>query len=308
VQWLSVNLRNGFMPSLRNYFGRLRQILQEFRPDLIWAVSDAFHGIFGARLSREFRTKCVIDFYDNFEAFTATKMPGVLSMFRNSVKHADGVTFFSQRMADYVIQTYPLHKPHAVILSGVRKDLFYPQNRQQCRQRLGLPADGRIIGVAGALDPSRGIDTLFSVYEILAAKDTQLHLALAGPRGARQKIPSGPRVHDFDSLPHEDVPTFLNALDLAVICYRHSAQGNYSFPQKAYEIIACGVPVIAAAVGSMQDLLQSYPQCLYEPENAASLAGAIRRQLDQQTFVQIPAPSWADSAARLSEFLNKVVG
>jgi glycosyltransferase involved in cell wall biosynthesis len=162
--------------------------------------------------------------------------------------------------------------------------------------------------VAGALDPSRGIDTLFSVYEILAAKDTQLHLALAGPRGARQKIPSGPRVHDFDSLPHEDVPTFLNALDLAVICYRHSAQGNYSFPQKAYEIIACGVPVIAAAVGSMQDLLQSYPQCLYEPENAASLAGAIRRQLDQQTFVQIPAPSWADSATRLSEFLDKVVG
>jgi glycosyltransferase involved in cell wall biosynthesis len=229
-------------------------------------------------------------------------------MFRSAVKHADGVTFFSRRMADYVIQTYPLHKPHAVILSGVRKDLFYPQDRQECRQRLGLPADARIIGVAGALDPSRGIDTLFTAFETLAPQDPTLHLALAGPRRRKQNIPSGSRVHDFNSLPHEDVPTFLNALDLAVICYRHSAQGDYSFPQKAYEIIACGVPLVAAAVGSMQDLLRAYPDCLYEPENAVSLAGAIRRQLDQKTFVQIPAPSWADCAARLSEFFDKVVG
>jgi glycosyltransferase involved in cell wall biosynthesis len=161
--------------------------------------------------------------------------------------------------------------------------------------------------VAGALDPSRGIDTLFSAFETLAAKDPELHLALAGPRGTKQNIPSGPRVHDFNSLPQEDVPNFLNALDLAVICYRHSAQGEYSFPQKAYEIIACGVPMIAAAVGSMQDLLQAYPDCFYEPENAASLADAIRRQLEQKTIVQIPAPSWADSAAGLGEFFDKIV-
>jgi teichuronic acid biosynthesis glycosyltransferase TuaC len=210
-------------------------------------------------------------------------------------------------MADYVLQTYPLHKPHAVILSGVRKDLFYPQDRQECRQKLGLPVDARIIGVAGALDPSRGIDTLFSTYQTLAAKDTNLHLALAGARGAKQKIPPGPRIHDFNSLPHEDVPTFFNALDLAVICYRHSAQGEYSFPQKAYEIIACRVPMIAAAVGSMNELLQANPECLYEPKSTASLADAIRRQLEQRAIIQIPAPSWADSAARLDKFFNGIV-
>ena len=308
VQWQSINLLSGFMPGLRNYFERARQMLKEFQPDLIWAVSDAFHGIFGARLSREFRTKCVIDFYDNFEAFTATRVPGVLSMFRSSVKRADGATFFSQRMADYVIQTYPLHKRHTIILNGVRKDLFYPQDQQACRQQLGLPADARVIGVAGALDASRGIDTLFSAFKILAPQDTKLHLALAGPRGAKQKIPSGPRVHDFNSLSHEDVPTFLNALDVAVICYRHSAQGEYSFPQKAYEIIACRVPLIAAAVGSMNELLRNYPQCLYDAEDSTSLADAIQRQLQAKTIIETAAPSWADSAKQLSDFFQQIVG
>lgn len=307
VQWQSVNLLHGIMPDLRNYFERARRLLEDFQPDLIWAVSDAYHAIFGARLSREYRTKCVIDLYDNFEAYTATKMPGVLSMFRNSIKQADGVTFFSQRMADYVLQTYPLRNPHAVILNGVRKDLFYPQDRQKCRQRLGLPLGAKIIGMAGALDSSRGIDTLFSAFETLAAKDSKLHLALAGPRGAKQKLQSGPQVHDFSALRHEDVPTFLNALDIAVICYRRSAQGEYSFPQKAYEIFACGVPVIAAAVGSMNELLCEYRECLYEPENTTGLVHAILRQLEQKTVVQISAPSWADSAARLDNFFNGIV-
>jgi glycosyltransferase involved in cell wall biosynthesis len=129
----------------------------------------------------------VIDLYDNFEAFSATKVPGVLSMFRRAVKDAAGVTFFSQRLADYVVQTYPTTNPHAVILSGVRKDLFYPRDRLTCRRDLTLPVSAKIIGVAGALDSSRSIDSLFSAFAILAKEMPDIHLALAGARGPKQK-------------------------------------------------------------------------------------------------------------------------
>ena len=307
VTWQSVNLMRGFLPALPGYFRRARQWIGEFQPDLIWACSDAYHAIFGHRLAREFHCRLAIDLYDNFEAFSATKLPGVMSMFRRSVRKADGVTVFSQRMAAHVIKTYPLTNPHTVILSGVRKDLFYPQDRSTCRRDLKLPDAAKIIGVAGALDSSRDIDTLFSAFAILAAEMPDLHLALAGARNSKQKIPSGPKIHDFQSLPHERVPLFLNALDLAVVGYRRSAQGRYSFPQKAYEIIACGVPLVAAAVGSMNELLRDYPDCLYEPEDAVSLASAIQLQLEKKTETQIIAPSWADSAAQLSRFFEKIV-
>jgi glycosyltransferase involved in cell wall biosynthesis len=116
-----------------------------------------------------------------------------------------------------------------------------------------------------------------------------------------------PMVHDLGTLPLDIVPALLNALDLAVICNRNSAFGRHCFPQKAYEIIACRVPLVAAAVGSMNELLVEYPECLYEPENANSLAQVIERQLEARTIVDLRAPSWAESARELEAYFQEVL-
>ena len=114
-------------------------------------------------------------------------------------------------------------------------------------------------------------------------------------------------VHDLGTLPLDIVPALLNALDLAVICNRNSAFGRHCFPQKAYEIIACRVPLVAAAVGSMNELLSEYPECLYEPENANSLAQVIERQLGTRTIVNLRVPSWAESARKLEAYFQEVL-
>lgn len=307
VTWDSVNLLNGYLPQIQRYMRRALQISREFRPDVIWACSDAYHAIFGNWLAMRRQSRCVIDLYDNFEAFNASRIPGVLPLFRRAVKAADGVTAFSWRLAEHVARTYMRSKPISVIESGARKDLFYPQDRNECRRQLGLPENVIVIGTAGALHSSRGIETLFKAFEQLSVEIGNIHLALAGAREQRTRIPVGPRVHDFKELSHESVPVLVNALDVAVVCYRRSAQGEFSFPQKAYEIIACRVPVVAAAVGSMNELLKDYRECLYEPENAASLADAIRRQLKQRTVIATPIPSWADSASRLQNFISEIL-
>ncbi len=306
ITWHSVNLLNGFRPQLGSYFRRARKLMEDFRPDLIWACSDAYHAIFGHWLAQEFKAKCVIDLYDNFEAFKASRVPGVVSLFKSVVRKANGVTCFSARLADYVRSTYPRSAPMAVIENGVRADLFFPRDRANCRHALGLPETAKIIGIAGALDHSRGIATLFQAFHKLAVENDEIHLALAGPRSNRLRIPQGSRVHDFHTLDHHSVGHFLNALDVAVICYRDSAQGRYSFPQKAYEIMACRVPLVAASVGMMEDLLQPYPASLFEPDNPESLASAIRRQLNNPTSVDLPVPTWAQSAVRLANFFANI--
>jgi teichuronic acid biosynthesis glycosyltransferase TuaC len=307
VLWHSLNLVDGFLTGLRRYFKRARQLVEDFRPDVLWACSDAYHAILGYRLTQKSEVKYVIDLYDNFEAFTATKVPVIKSLFRHAIREAPGVTCFSQLMADHVVQNYPRQKPTAVIESAVQKAVFKSQNQRECRQRLRLPAEAQIIGTAGALRDGRGINTLFEAYEILAAENRSLHLALAGPRQRGIRIPRGPRVHDFGSLPHEEVPFFINSLNVAVVCYRRSAQGDFSFPQKAYETVACRVPLIAAAVGSMNDFLRQYPTCLYDPDRPRSLADAVRRQLQNKIIVNLEVPSWADSARQLEHFLQEIV-
>ena len=308
VTWDSVNLLNGCLPQLAKYTRRALKLSLEFRPDIVWACSDAYHAIFGRWLAKRARARCVIDLYDNFEAFRASHFPGVIPLFRRAVKAADGITTFSGRLADNVTRTYKRTKPTIVVENGVRKDLFQPRDPKACRERFGLPKNATIIGTAGALDNSRGVATLFEAFEILSRENHDLHLALAGPRGRGLRIPTGPRVHDFRELSHEDVALFVNALNIAVVCYRHSAQGEVSFPQKVYEIIACRVPLVAAAVGSMNEFLQHYPDCLYEPENSESLANAIRRQLQRNTPIETPIPTWEDSAKLLSVFFRQIVG
>jgi teichuronic acid biosynthesis glycosyltransferase TuaC len=307
ITWHSVNLLNGFRPSIKKYVRHARAIIQNFQPDIVWACSDAYHAIFGCRLAQQFQAKCVIDLYDNFEAFKASQLPGVLTLFRKSVRQAEGVTCFSARLADYIARAYPRSSPTTVIENGVRTDLFYNQDRTDSRRALGLPQNAKIIGTAGALDRSRGIDTMFRAFDMLAADDSQIHLALAGPGKRGSRIPKGARVHDFQNMPHEKVGVFINALDLAVICYRDSVQGRYSFPQKAYEILACQTPLVAAAVGTMKDLLKPYPAALFEPEDPASLASAIRSQLENPAPIDIRVPTWRQSAERLGRFFQDVL-
>jgi teichuronic acid biosynthesis glycosyltransferase TuaC len=307
VTWYSENVTGAVLPQLGRVLRKIIRLLNDYKPDILWSASDAYVVTFGAWLAKRYRTCCVIDLYDNFEAFAASRVPALLPLFRRAVRQADGVTFFSRRLAERVTHSYPLERASMVIENGVKPDAFVPQDQTDSRRALGLPQNATIIGVAGALDSSRGIETLFSAYELLSSRHSNLHLALAGTRRSSLRMPSSARVHDLGILPHGRVPLFINALDLAVICYRQSAQGEVSFPQKAYEIIACHVPLVAAAVGSMNELLTEYPQCLYEPENTNSLVRAIERQLEQKTVVNLPAPSWTESAKKLDLFFKDVL-
>jgi teichuronic acid biosynthesis glycosyltransferase TuaC len=302
VLWHSLNLVDGVFPALRRYFKLARQLLQDFRPDILWACSDAYHAIFGHWLTQKCGIKYVIDLYDNFEAFGATKFPAVLRLFKRAVCGADGVTCFSRRLAERIVRTYPRIKPTVVLESGVNTEWFFPQDRTRCRQSLGLPEDATIIGTAGALYRNRGIDALFQGFEILNAEDANIHLALAGPRERRSCIPKSPNVHDLGILPWQRVPLLISALDVAVSCYRDSEIGRYSFPQKAYEIIACQTPIVSAAVGTMIDLLASHPECLFEPDDPKGLAEAVRAQLARPAPMDLKAPSWSDSAKQLEAF------
>ncbi len=308
VQWRSVNLGRFIVAGLRTYLREAAQLARQLKPDLIWACSDSFHAIFGAGLAKRIHAGCVIDLYDNFESFKATRLPGILPLFKKAVRDADGVTCVSRPLAEKIMREYRRQGPTVVLENAVRHDLFYPRERIACRRDLGLPQNSKIVGTAGALRRDRGIHALFQGFELLDSKAGNLHLAIAGPRQRGGRIPTGPQIHDLAILPFESVPLFLNALDVAVVCNSDSSFGRYSFPQKAYEILACRIPIVAAAVGPMKEMFEGHPECLFEPENPGSLARAVRHQLLTPTKLDIEIPGWVDVARRLDLFLAEVSG
>jgi glycosyltransferase involved in cell wall biosynthesis len=203
-----------------------------------------------------------------------------------------------------LVKSYGKRKGVFVLENAVRKDLFQPLNQMSCRKNLGLPENCRLVGTAGALYNNRGIKLLFEAFGHLKAAHPELHLAVAGPRDI--PIPSGPCIHDLGVLPLHKVPLFLNALDVAVICVKDDSFGRYCYPQKAGEIMACDIPLVAAKTGCLTDMFADHPEWLYETGNVDSLTKALDRRISDKSTGYLTPPSWKELAQRLEKIFVQV--
>jgi len=287
-----------------NYCHTIDRIGRDFRPDLVWSCSDALHAILGAHIAKRLGATLVIDLYDNFESFAVTRIPGMTSAFRRALRCADGITCVSHPLAQYVRETSSSKAPIEVIENAVPEGVFYPMDRTNCRRELGLPQDGIFIGMAGAISKSRSIETLFRAFEILSRERSDVHLVLAGACDKGLRLPKNSRVHYLGMLPMSKVPVFLSSLNVSVICNRETAFGKYCFPQKFYEGVACGVPVVAAATGSMLELLKDKPGNLFEPENVDHLVATLSRQIANPITLTLEVPTWSILGKRLEDFFQ----
>ncbi|MEQ8660955.1 MAG: glycosyltransferase, partial [Gammaproteobacteria bacterium] len=128
-------------------------------------------------------------------------------------------------------------------------------------------------------------------------------LVLAGPPGT-PALPRMPGIDYLGLLPHTAVATLFGALDVGVICLRDTPFGRYSFPQKAYEMLAMRIPLVVARVGAMASLFADYPACTYAADNSASLARALLAQLRSPCVPALPVPTWEEQAAHLEDLLD----
>jgi teichuronic acid biosynthesis glycosyltransferase TuaC len=305
VKWQARNVRVYSPLSLFHWIAAAEAAVRRFRPQIIWACSDSFHAIIGSYLQRRCRIPCVIDLYDNFESYAATRIPGVLPTFRAAVRQAAGLTCVSEALRRYVRDRYDARGACVVLENGVSAE-FRPRDRTECRRRLGLPLTARIIGTAGAISRERGSEVLFEAFVRLAQDDPNLRLLLAGRLSKNAQIPSHERIVYLGQLPTAEVPWVIGAMDVAVVCNRRSVFGDYCFPQKLYEIIACGVPPLVARTQGVADLLERSPRHAYEPGSVLSLVAGIRGLFEDPGMPPIDPVSWSRHGARLSEFFEDV--
>jgi glycosyltransferase involved in cell wall biosynthesis len=307
VIWHALNVKRLLPWGSKSYWHTINEIGKCFHPDLVWACSDAIHAILGVHIAKKLGASLIIDLYDNFESFSVTRIPGMTSAFRRALRQADGITCVSHPLSRYVHETSSCKCPIEVIENAVPEGIFYPMDRASCRRELGLPQDGLFIGTAGAISKSRGIETLFNAFEILAQERADVHLVLAGSCDKGLTLPKSSRLHNFGMLTPPKVPVVLSALNVSVICNRESEFGKYCFPQKFYEAVACGVPVVAAATGSMLELLKDRPEYLYEPDNVDSLLTVLRHQINNAVALPAEAPTWSMLEKRLEDFFRACI-
>ncbi|RPJ10464.1 MAG: group 1 glycosyl transferase, partial [Deltaproteobacteria bacterium] len=97
-----------------------------------------------------------------------------------------------------------------------------------------------------------------------------------------------------------------STLDVGIICNRKGAFGTYCFPQKAREMMACNVPLVAANVKGTQNLLLDHPDWLFRPMDPGHLSHVVENRFKDRLTDYGPVPTWWDMAGLLEDVLLKL--
>ncbi len=157
-----------------------------------------------------------------------------------------------------------------VVAPGVDLDLFHPfpagTTSEQVaaeRERLGLPATGPIVLFAGRIQPLKGPDVLVDAAAQMRAGDGEVptFVFLGGPSGRMTALRElqalaaqlgvSDRVQFRPPVAREELANWFRIADLVAV-----PSYNESFGLVAAEAQACGTPVVAAAVGGLQTVVE----------------------------------------------------
>jgi glycosyltransferase involved in cell wall biosynthesis len=152
----------------------------------------------------------------------------------------------------------------------------------------------RRVGFAGQWVPRKGIGELLAAWRVVKSSLPAAELHLAGGAGlwknaeaTRQAEQTAGPVRQMEeqkllrcvgAVPRSRMPAFWNSLDVAVVPSLYEPFGLV-----ALEAMACGVPVVASAVGGLQEIIvDNESGILVPPGDSAALARALLELLKDE--------------------------
>jgi len=154
-----------------------------------------------------------------------------------------------------------------------------PDNRP-FRRELHLPCEATVLLYAGYLDARKGIFELLNAFGNLARERSDVYLAMCGHGAQESALREGialqgltERVLLAGNVDPDEMHKWMKAADLFVL-----ASHTEGMPNVVMEAMACGLPVVATAVGGLPEAVGDCPGAiLVPPRDVAALEAAIRK-------------------------------
>ncbi len=148
-----------------------------------------------------------------------------------------------------------------------------------------IPADAPIVLHLGGLIAERGLEELVRAM----ASRPDAHLVFLGTgadwpalRDLAQELGIGDRVHQLDPVPSHEVVAYTRSAAIGVVATAPTALNNrYSLPNKLFQYMAAGIPVVASDLPEIRGVVASAGAgYLVDPERPEAIAEALGRLLD----------------------------
>lgn len=160
-----------------------------------------------------------------------------------------------------------------------------PLTSNRLRERLGLGADSAIALYQGNIQDDRGLDILVRAARYIAPRHRIVLMGRDLAQGSIQAMVAqegvGDRVTILPPVPSDELLEWTSSADLGLIVYRPSQSPNvrYCLPNKIFEYIMAGVPVLASPLDAVAQLLHRYDAGAVlpsvDPEQVGPAIGAM---------------------------------
>ena len=187
--------------------------------------------------------------------------------------------------------------PDAIALS----DFDIKENQAECRRKLGLPIDKKLVLYAGHLYKWKGVETLVLSSKFL--NDDILIVVVGGIKWYLTNFKNFIRKNHLKNiliLGHQDysqIAYYLKAADCLVLTGTEKSKisREYTSPLKMFQYMASSRPIIASDLPSFREILNQNNAFLVKPDNPEALAEGIKLLLsDSNLAVKISTRAYQD--------------
>ena len=197
---------------------------------------------------------------------------------RRYIRRADAVLTVNDSIADVLASTYRIPRP--TVLQNV-SDRPSPPPSTRLQHELAIPDDGRLLVLyQGLFRDGRGLQGLLTAAREIDS--VRLALIGEGPFEAEmreQALPLGERaiVHPF--VHPTDLPDFTVGADLGACLIEPLTESlRLSLPNKLFEYLNAGVPVLASPLPEIQRIVKAFDVgTLADPADSGAIVEALHR-------------------------------
>jgi glycosyltransferase involved in cell wall biosynthesis len=237
----------------------------------------------------------------------------VSTLERMLIARADAVITVSDGIAGRLRERYRLAERPTVVRNvpdpGETDPAF---EAPDLRSELGIPAEAPLVLHLGAAARDRGGETLVRAVArvpgahllFLGADDAGF---VAGLEEAARAAGLGERVHFRSSVPVEQIRSHTRQASVGVTLLEDTCENHrLALPNKLFEYLAAGVPVVASDLPEMRRALAGRPAtALVDPADPVSVAAGIEAALEDEAEIP-PSPfAWEEDARRLAQVYER---
>jgi glycosyltransferase involved in cell wall biosynthesis len=260
------------------FFRACRRALNRSSADVLWLRSDklAAHVAGRTHMPMVYEAHLVGPLWAQDKQSSSKRVARLERIERRLYAGADGVAAITRGLLEEVLVRYQFKGPSAVVPSGVDLEAFPP---------VWQGGDSQTVAYVGTLKFWKGLDTLLEALRLAPT----LRLLLIGGGSTDEQERLEQRMHELEisdrvelagRMPQTDIPGRVAHAACAVhpLPPGHSISARFTSPLKIVEYLAMGLPVVAADVPSVRELLKDGKTArLYPAGDAEALARILTK-------------------------------